>query len=40
MGEKPKKKIFAFQIGHIEIGKVTKFGVVWRPFEGLRANLR
>ena len=23
---------FAFQIGHIEIGKVTKFGVIWRPF--------
>ena len=23
---------FAFQIGHIEKGKVTKFGVIWRPF--------
>ena len=26
-----KKKIFAFQIGHIEIEKVTKFGGIWRP---------
>ena len=26
---------FAFQIGHnIEIRKVTKFGVIWRPFWG------
>ena len=30
--EKPKNIFFAFQIGHIEIGKVTKFGDVWRPF--------
>ena len=29
--EKPKKN-FAFQIGHIEIGEVMKFGVIWRPF--------
>ena len=31
--EKPKF-FFAFQIGHIEIGKVMKFGVIWRPFWG------
>ena len=37
--EKPKK-IFDFQIGHIEIGKVTKFGVIWRLFWGLRADLQ
>ena len=29
-----------FQVGHIEIGKVTKFGVIWRPFLGLKADLR
>ena len=23
---------FAFQIGHIEIGKVTEFGGIWRKF--------
>ena len=31
--EKPKK-IFAFQIGHFEIGKVTKFEGVLRLFWG------
>ena len=31
---------FAFQIGHKEIGKVSKFGVVWRPFWGFIADLR
>ena len=31
---KTKNFFFAFQIGHIEIGKVTKFGVIWRPFWG------
>ena len=30
--EKNKKIVFAYQIGHIEIGKVTKFWGVWRPF--------
>ena len=32
--EKRRKKIGAFQIGHIEIEKVTKFGGIWRPFWG------
>ena len=27
-----EKTFFAFQIGHIEIVKVTKFGLIWRPF--------
>ena len=31
---KTQKFFFAFQIGHIEIGKVTKFGVICRPFWG------
>ena len=31
--EKPKM-FFALQIVNIEIGKVTKFGDVWRPFWG------
>ena len=26
----PPKKIFVYQIGHIEIGKVIKFGGIWR----------
>ena len=26
---KNQTKFFAYQIGHIEIGKVTKFGGVW-----------
>ena len=29
---KNQKKNFAFQIGHMEIGIVTKFGGVWSPF--------
>ena len=32
--EKPKILFFCFQTGHIEIGKITKFGGVWRPFWG------
>ena len=36
-----KKQIFfAFQIGHIEIGKSRNFGVFGGHFEGLRADLR
>ena len=31
---KNPKNFFAFQTGHIEIGKVTKFGVIGRPFAG------
>ena len=26
------KFFFAFQIGHVKIGKVTKFGGIWRLF--------
>ena len=36
--EKPKIFCFAFQIGQIEIGKVTKLGVCGGHFEGLRAD--
>ena len=29
-----KFQFLDFQEGHIELGKVTKFGSVWRPFCG------
>ena len=35
---KNPKKLFAFLIGHIEIGILTKFGEFGGHFDGLRAN--